>query len=475
MGQKIKVEEICAATDTPVTGDSIKYTKSEPGEIYGDKLCLERNSLLTDIYYSKHGFSMSKMVVVFLMAYIIKEITLHMMGIQEFDLAFDLLLWNFGGLGTIIVYWLGIFSSTVAYYYAFYFWATERRKFQKLGKKQHLIEKWDSYFLLFMVVYMLTFLFGPCYFLMQKNLPVASTMIVLFEQVRFSMKKYAFSRTTIPKLMKNCGDEEFAKCFPDISHYTYFLFVPTLIYRSHYPRKSHIDWNVVIWNFTSFAAMMVIWATIFKHYISPKYQNFTPENMSLKVLASSIIHTTIPMLMLHLTSFYLLLHCWMNGFAELMHFPDRLFYKDWWACTDFSTFFRTWNVLVGDWLYVYIYQDVAALSAVKDKDTKKYRNRPMIPRMAVFTVSAFFHEYIIAGGLKFLYPIQFIMFAGIGGMMTSYVKTKGDFCNMMMIFSLGLGDAILFALYCNEWYARKVCPMQLDPVMDFITPRSWFC
>ena len=42
----------------------------------------------------------------------------------------------------------------------------------------------------------------------------------------------------------------------------------------------------------------------------------------------------------------------------MLRFADRQFYKDWWNCRSFAMYYRTWNVVVHDWLYRYIYQDL---------------------------------------------------------------------------------------------------------------------
>ena len=35
-----------------------------------------------------------------------------------------------------------------------------------------------------------------------------------------------------------------------------------------------------------------------------------------------------------------------------------LFTQDWWNSSNFAGYYRTWNVVVHDWLYSYIYKDV---------------------------------------------------------------------------------------------------------------------
>ena len=39
--------------------------------------------------------------------------------------------------------------------------------------------------------------------------------------------------------------------------------------------------------------------------------------------------------------------------------PNMLFFlQDWWNSSNFAGYYRTWNVVVHDWLYSYIYKDV---------------------------------------------------------------------------------------------------------------------
>lgn len=40
-------------------------------------------------------------------------------------------------------------------------------------------------------------------------------------------------------------------------------------------------------------------------------------------------------------------------------FQNYLFFfkQDWWNSTSFANYYRTWNVVVHDWLYCYVYRD----------------------------------------------------------------------------------------------------------------------
>jgi len=131
------------------------------------------------------------------------------------------------------------------------------------------------------------------------------------------------------------------------------------------------------------------------------------------------------------------LHCWQNFGGEMTGFGDRQFYgvgsvilcwlycavpKAWWRCVEFRTFFRDWNLLVHDWIYCYVYQDLRAVSFMPQNLTSIYSmlqflgsKYTVISVFATTFMSSLFHEYIIATGVKFFLPLLTIEFSGFGG------------------------------------------------------------
>lgn len=130
-------------------------------------------------------------------------------------------------------------------------------------------------------------------------------------------------------------------------------------------------------------------------------------------------------------------------------------FQDWWNSTSFANYYRTWNVVVHDWLYYYGYRDflwVSRLSVLRitsdapkvaypkmksfwvsdpawcltsDPNTlsdmlsltlqlsnRRFRAAAML---SVFIVSAVVHEYALAMGFGFFYPVMFCLFAIFGG------------------------------------------------------------
>ncbi|CAF4898324.1 unnamed protein product, partial [Rotaria magnacalcarata] len=166
--------------------------------------------------------------------------------------------------------------------------------------------------------------------------------------------------------------------------------------------------------------------------------------------------------------FYGFLHCWLNAFAEMLRFADRQFYSDWWTATSWSSYYRTWNIVVHDWLYTYVYRDCHKLLGVK------YR---LVSMYAVIFLSACVHEYIISLTFGYFYPILFVQFAVLGfiSMLILPQRTQNYAFNVFIWASLFVGLGMQMCLYSIEWYARQNCPRYVNGPLDYFVPRSLFC
>uniref|UniRef100_A0A8C5I573 Sterol O-acyltransferase 2 n=1 Tax=Gouania willdenowi TaxID=441366 RepID=A0A8C5I573_GOUWI len=311
-------------------------------------------------------------------------------------LEFDLLFYAFGKPGTVFCAWIVMFAYTLLVpYYTMVFGCSFYHNIQ------HKLELSVGTALIFLVMQMFVLGLFPIYVVVHHQLPPASRFIVILEQVR-CVANHLFICRESPKL-------------PTFSSYLYFLFCPTLIYRDSYPRPE------------------------FSHTFSSR------------TLVLTVFHSILPGILMLLLCFFAFLHCWLNLFGELLRFSDRMFYKDWWNSTSFTNYFRTWNVVVHDWLYYYAYKDFLWLSK------KKFRTAAML---SVFIVSALVHEYALAMGFGFFYPIMFFLF-GIFGVALNFAlndKRQSPACNVIMWMSLFLGQGVLVCLYSQEWYAQIHCP-----------------
>uniref|UniRef100_A0A670ZN44 O-acyltransferase n=1 Tax=Pseudonaja textilis TaxID=8673 RepID=A0A670ZN44_PSETE len=268
--------------------------------------------------------------------------------------------------------------------------------------------------------------FFPIYIVVYSNLGIGSRKIVLYEQIRFLMKSYSFLRESMPPLLH--ATDQISP--PELSTYLYFLFCPTLIYRKSYP------------SFKNLFSLPKVGRTNVFLYLS---------------------HSVISILFV---VFYFFMDCWQNIFAEILRFADRSFYKDWWNSTAFSTFFRSWNVIVHDWLYYYIYQDFLWLIG------ERARAGAML---IVFLLSAISHEYILTFSFGFFYPVFFVIYTYLLDYKMHEEQRKGPVWNTIIWICLPLGLGIFLSLYCQEWFAHVHCPLKEKTFWELVTPRSWYC
>lgn len=206
---------------------------------------------------------------------------------------------------------------------------------------------------------------------------------------------------------------------------------------------------------------------IFERFLIPYFRTFGDSNIEPKSLVLSIFGCVLPGTIANLCGFYCLLHAWMNASAEMLRFADRMFYKDWWNASSFDVYYRTWNVVVHDWLYTYIYKDMYEYVFKESKTAST---------LVVFTVSAIFHEFILAVSFRFFYPVLFTMFQGAGLLlMFIRIRKQSALGNIFMWFSIALGNGLLISLYCMEYFARQNCPVDTNSNWEYFVPVSWRC
>jgi sterol O-acyltransferase len=417
------------------------------------------------------------------------------------------------------------------------------------------LDNW-FWFLLY-VGYIVGLAVYPVFYVAQCDLPIASSLIVVFEQVRLMMKVHAFVRENVPRVLDynrkinagscnrnansithaadlvpelaihkcdtpqdecdaqddDCGagtvevdgvtgnpagrvemnayqpSEEFSRnraegteeeldlvtvdleenpC-PEFGKFLYFLFAPTLIYRDEYPRREKINWGYVASNLFQVVASMFYCNFLISHFLIPLFQNFATHHVSLRTFITSIFACVLPGTLVLLLAFFAFLHSWLNAFAEMLCFADRQFYKDWWNSTSFSGYYRTWNVVVHDWLYAYVYTDIMKITKGSDMQ------RRASSAVSVFLLSALVHEYIIGIALRFFYPIMFIEFFGFGVLMFFVTGRSGRGWNVFIWFGLLVGTGLMMSLYSLEYFARKNCAPTYDNFLDWLIPRSWIC
>lgn len=320
------------------------------------------------------------------------------------------------------------------------------------------------------ISYILSFGYVFTYATIVYDLAPASAIALLLEMTRFLMKTHAFVRSNVPRALlpkqKIHSEDKSGFFIPEFQKWLYFLFIPTLVYRDNYPRNKHTKWRFVAKCVLEIIGIVFYMSFIFERTLIPVFRDFGAAQIKSTAFVLQIFGCMMPAMLIFLSGFYLLLHSWMNAFAEMLRYADRMFYQDWWNATSFPDYYRTWNVVVHDWLYAYIYKDCYEHVFKKSK---------VLSMLAVFTVSSFVHEYIIAFAFRFFYPVMLVLFQGMGVVVMFITnKEKKSIGNIFMWFSLILGNSLMLCLYNMEYNARRNCPVG-DSVIDYFIPVSWHC
>ncbi|XP_039186525.1 sterol O-acyltransferase 2-like isoform X3 [Crotalus tigris] len=391
-----------------------------------------------------------------------KKVFVPQQSLYDLVLDFDLIISSFRQLPTALFAWLCMFLYTLCVpYQALQIWSG----CLKMTRFPNLLTVTLVVLVLLCHTAMLGFF--PLYILLSCDLGIASRFIVLSEQIRFLMKSHSFLRESMPPLL-HARDQVGKISPPELSTYLYFLFCPTLIYRKSYPRDPYIRWSYVIQKLVEFLASIYFVNFLMKYSFIPMSKNMHKQPFTIKILLLSIFDSVVPGITLGIMMHYFFLHCWQNMFAEILRFADRSFYKDWWNSRSFSGFFRTLNVIVHDWLYYYIYQDILRLFG------GRARGGAML---IVFLLSAVVHEYLFTLAFSMFFPVMFVLFATIGVLLNFVLndKRKNPVWNIIIWIGLILGTTTFFSLYSQEWFARAHCPLKEKTFWQLVTPRSWSC
>ncbi|XP_067217057.1 sterol O-acyltransferase 1-like isoform X1 [Linepithema humile] len=426
-----------------------------------DKYYCERNSILTDYFKITDIRTICNLFMVISLILFINIIACDIMESKTLSIGIITIQKAFAKFPSSLYIWLCMKILMISVYAVFNVWAYQRLEF--LPKS--LIRKvWDYGWLTVFIVYNILFIVFSTKAVVDEDLPIACSFFILMELWRMIMKNYAFVRSSAPKFLSyKVHNETAPPSNSGFSHYVYFLFAPTLVYRDNYPRTKRIRWMVVIKHFAQVGIVIFYQAFIVERFIIPVFNVFGTRDLEQKWYIKSTLDAIIPCLFILISGNYLLLHAWMNGWAEILRFADRLFYKDWWNSTNFSVMFPRWNVVVHDWLYTYVYKEMYKIAP---------RNRSL-SIFIVFFLSSIVHDYIVGFACRFYCPTYFIMFLGFG---CSYTFAK-RYVNSNIFFwiCICVCMALMFSTYSMEYYARLNCAPHPNYYVDLFLPRSWNC
>ncbi|KFM66482.1 hypothetical protein X975_13413, partial [Stegodyphus mimosarum] len=423
------------------------------------KVYVMRNSVLTDLMEVNHLQTVFNISVSVCILLLINAVIYYSADPQMLQQDIGVMIWGASKLKLFANIWLSFNLYALFIYQGFRLWIYLRNTIHtKLA---------DSIFLLLYIVSIAILFTATAYVSRKHDFPPITGFALVAEQVRIFMKVYSFIRENVPRALrynpKKDGNPDY-KPHPPLTHFIYFLFIPAFIYRDSYPMKKDISWKFVFNNLFKFISCIFIAYCVFTRFNVDIFKNIGVIQFTLPQAALTFAGAIVIGSMILFLIFYGILHCWLNIFAEILHFGDREFYQDWWNSTSFSQYYRKWNTVVYDWLYAYVYSDTHRLGCSRS-----------VSLVLVFIVSAIVHEYIISLSLGFFYPALLVVYSTLGVFFVFLTKKRtAQLWNTFMWTMLFFGWGLLVSLYTAEWYARANCQTTVeDPILDFFMPRSW--
>nr|XP_008101805.2 PREDICTED: sterol O-acyltransferase 2 isoform X1 [Anolis carolinensis] len=420
------------------------------------KVFTESKALLDELLEVQHFRTIYNIFVAVFCIFVLRAVLVDFIDTGRVALDFEVIVFAFGRLHMTLLPWLVMFLYTLLVpYQVLHIWVNLLKTLQ-LPALLTIIAT-----VVLLIGHATVLAFYPVYTLMSQPFGPASCCIITLEQLRFLMKSYSFLRETVPPILQSRSNDG-EMHLPQFSTYLYFLFCPTLIYRENYPRTPCVRWRYVIENFAKFLMCLFYGSMLFKCFTIPIFSNMNKQPLTFRSFVLIVFSATLAALYLAILIWYTFFHCWLNAFAEMMCFADRTFYKDWWNATSTSAYLRSWNVVVHDWLYCYIYHDLLWVFKLKAQS---------MAVLSTFIVSGAFHEYVFMMSFGFFYPLLFICwFIVIATEILGMPST-----NILLWIRILFGLALLFSMQSLEWYARIHCPVQKNTFWTRVTPRTWSC
>ncbi|XP_046913001.2 LOW QUALITY PROTEIN: sterol O-acyltransferase 1-like [Dermatophagoides farinae] len=441
-----------------------------------------RESLLTQMFANDANLrtihNMIVMLVIVFLLYTIEDIIKEPAKYEEI---YEVILWNVSDLGSVIRIWLMMNMIVLCLHYPLvlfnnflqYRWLLINNP-EKDRQYAGCLHRTILY-----TIYGCISIFGILiyctYSVLINDIKLTGSFSLLLEMTRLLMKSHSFF---VEKKDLNIGKETLAslisqehkniyRSFWSLSSrarfrkFIYYLFAPTLLYRDSYPRTKKIRWICAVNFGLQFILTVLLMLSDVSRFCCQSEKNWhrtTSAQFQIALPNYRLWNNSL------LAVFYFFFHAYLNFTAELLRFGDRHYYDDFWNSKSAQEYFRKWNHVVQQWLYVYIFIPI----------DNRFHNR-VLTNLAVFITSALAHEYIIGFTLRFFFPINLI--AMIVLTQSVYFMEKFNFIKTMDSFVIEsiVSWSIMVAIFIIEWYSRIKCPLPEHLKSWINLPRSFYC
>ena len=148
--------------------------------------------------------------------------------------------------------------------------------------------------------------------------------------------------------------------------------------------------------------------------------------------------------------------------------------QDWWNSTSYADYYRTWNVVVHDWLYAYIYKDVLMVSSVSSYNVTVIRQSWSCIGQHSAHVQALKPQ---RGSINITWCLETFEFYGrVQSRIVNQRKTLHWINLVLDVSQVFLSQALV--LFCFHelfiFFFRKFCVRWVTPVVSFKKLRGKF-
>ncbi|KAK2724944.1 diacylglycerol O-acyltransferase 1-like [Artemia franciscana] len=226
----------------------------------------------------------------------------------------------------------------------------------------------------------------------------------------------------------------------------FFMILPTLCYELNFPISGRIRKRFLIKRILETLIGSHVVLALFQQWIIPSVKNsLTPfSNMDLLAATERLLKLSIPNHLIWLIWFYLVFHSYLNMVAEVTRFADREFYLDWWNSNNIDVFWRSWNMPAHRWALRHLYMPLVSRGYNK-----------FVSAVAVFMLSAFFHEYLVSVPLRMFKAWAFLgMLSQIPMSMVSlWIERKigPRIGNVFVWLGIILGQPLCIMMYYHDY------------------------
>uniref|UniRef100_A0AC34G8H7 Diacylglycerol O-acyltransferase n=1 Tax=Panagrolaimus sp. ES5 TaxID=591445 RepID=A0AC34G8H7_9BILA len=172
-----------------------------------------------------------------------------------------------------------------------------------------------------------------------------------------------------------------------LSNFYYFMFAPTLCYELKFPRTPGRRPKFILKRAAEFICFGILGVALCEQWVVPLVKNSmgTLKDMDIFLCIERVFKLAVPNHIIWLLFFYTIFHSSLNLMAEILRFADREFYRDFWNAETIQYFWQTWNIPVHRWCVRHVYKPL-----IRNGYSR------LTGSLAVFLISAIFHEYLVS-------------------------------------------------------------------------------